>query len=65
VHIKAKIPQTYHAAVERQPDGSFLATVYFQKKGTWSMTIHLVDAQADGATPGVQDTYVSLIKIGK
>ena len=55
-HLKAKIPEIFHGTVERQPDGSFLATAYFQKKGSWVMNLRFSDSK-DPIEPNFVDTY--------
>ena len=44
VHQHARIPATFDGDVKLQQDGSYLVTVFFKKKGTWKITLHMLDS---------------------
>jgi len=55
-HSHAKIPATFNAAISQQEDGSYLATVYFEKPGTWKLNIHVTEP-GTGSAAQLQDEY--------
>lgn len=62
VHEHAKIPKTFDGEVERQTDGGYLLTVYFMKKGTWKIRLHMKDP-GTGADLGLKDEHTISITL--
>ena len=59
-HDHAKIPKTFQAELSPQPDGTVIATAYFEKAGKWNLSIDLTDTPDSGS---IQDHYAWSISL--
>jgi hypothetical protein len=62
LHEKIPAPTPFTATVVPQADGSYLATVYFQKSGTWNLDIQASEPEnsSDAQATNAKDSTASL-----